>query len=326
MKNILITIVTMAVAFGITFYVLTNFYKQDNELDFKTDGTSNLYVNSSTEDNTLDTDTDNTDSDTDTSSTDSDSDTDTDSNSVNTDMFPDTDAIFADVTQWETYFTRNINLSSSFVPLNNQGEEIDKGDFLSDLTSGSFAPIKLLSGTEMYQLYDIENIGDQKISASVTKAADLAYAYFSKEGTKLPEFKFSDINGSNFSSSSTSEKIIILTCWNISSKKSTDEFSRLNKLYDKYEAYEDVVFLSLSSDKSSKLLQFLTKKEFRYPVVADQESYMKDQIEIRQYPTHLIIDEDGNIEKMVSSVDQLVAALEKIAEPDLTDLDEEEGM
>ena len=53
---------------------------------------------------------------------------------------------------------------------------------------------------------------------------------------------------------------------------------------------------------------------------------MKDQIEVRQYPTHLIIDEDGNIEKMVSSVSQLEAALEKIAEPDLTDLEEEEGM
>ncbi|AUC16167.1 hypothetical protein BTO06_13795 [Tenacibaculum sp. SZ-18] len=324
MKNILITIVTMAVAFGISFYVLTNFYKHDNELDLEIEGTSNLYVNSSTDDTTLDTDADFTDNDTETSYNESDLVTDT--NSVNTDMFPDTEAIFADLTQWKTYFNRNVNLSSNFVPLNNQGEEIDKGDFLSDLTSGSFAPIKLLSGTEMYQLYDIENIQNQKISASVIEAADLAYAYFVKEGTKLPEFNFSDINGSNFSNSSTSEKIIILTCWKIDSKKSISEFSRLNKLYDKYEAYEDVIFLSISSDKSSKLLQFLTKKEFRYPVVADQESYMKDQIEVRQYPTHLIIDEDGNIEKMVSSVSQLEAALEKIAEPDLTDLEEEEGM
>jgi peroxiredoxin len=317
MKNILITIVTMAVAFGITFYLLTNFHQQNNdELDFLTEETTALSSSADSDKTLKENNLDDVDNDDDLDDTDSD--TDISSN----DMFPDTSTILSNNPKWETYFNKNINLYADFISLDSEGKEIDKGDFLSDLTSGSFAPIKLLSGNLMYQLYNIEDIDNSNIINSIKEKANLAYAYFNKVGTKLPEFNFSDINGSRFSSASTDGKIIILTCWEINSKTSIKEFPRLNKLYDKYEAYEDVVFLSISSDKSDKLLQFLTKNELRHPVVANQGAYMKDQVEVLQFPTHLIVDEDGNIEKMVSNVDQLEAALEKIAEPDLTNFNE----
>ncbi|MFY7671316.1 TlpA family protein disulfide reductase [Tenacibaculum sp. MEBiC06402] len=319
MKNILITIVTMAVAFGITFYILTNFYEQNNnELDFISDETTALTTSSDSDDSLDDDDSDDEYND-DITNINADSDTDNDSNN---DLFPDVETILSNYPKWETYYNKNINLSSDFIALDNQGKEIEKGDFLSDLTSGSFAPIKLLSGNLMYQLHNIEDVKDQKIITSVKNEADLAYAYFNKIGSKLPEFNFSDINGNRFSSASTDGKIIILTCWETKSKASINEFPQLNKLYDKYEAYEDVVFLSFATDKSSKLLEFLAKNELRHPVVANKESYMKDQVGVRQFPTHLIVDEDGNIEKMVSNFSQLEAALEKIAEPDLTNLNE----
>ena len=317
MKNILITIVTMAVAFGITFYILTNFNQQNNdELDFLVEEKTAL--NSSTDSNdTLKED--NADDSDDVDSTDN-SDIDTDTS--NNDLFPDVATILSNFPKWETYYIDNINLSSDFIPLDNEGKEINKGDFLSDLTSGSFAPLKLLSANVMYQLYKIEDVKNPKIITHIKEEADIAYAYFNRIGQKLPEFKFSDINGNRFSSASTNGKIVIVTCWEINSKASVNEFPKLNKLYDKYEAYEDVVFLSMATDTSDKLLQFLTKQEFRHPVIANQESYMKDQVQVRQFPTHLIVDEEGNIEKMVSSVSQLEAALEKIAEPDLTNFNE----
>ncbi len=298
----------MAVAFGITFYVLSNFHKQNDELDFLPEETTALNSGTQSSEDSSDQNEDDTNSSSD------------DSNTItsNSDMFPNVDTILAGSDEWETYFKDNINLSSDFIPLDTDGEEIEKGDFLSDLTSGNFAPIKLLSGDQMYQLYPIDDIKDKGLLSNIKNKADIAYSYFSKESTKLPEFNFEDINGNRYSSASTNGKIIIITCWHINSKPSIKEFPKLNRLYDKYEAYEDVIFLSLAFDKSDKLLQFLTKNEFRYPVVANQKSYMDDEIEAKQYPTHLIIDEDGNIEKMVSSVTQLEAALQKIAEPDLT--------
>ncbi|CAL2057463.1 Peroxiredoxin [Tenacibaculum sp. 190524A05c] len=318
MKNILITIVTMAVAFGITFYVLSNFYKKDNELEFNADGTATFSSTTEPED----TYTEETSDDSNDESSDDNTKTTSTTDFSDNDMFPDLDVVLADSDKWETYFKENINLSSDFIPLDTDGEEIEKSDFLSDLTSGSFVPLKLLSGDQIYQLYPTDEIDDKGILSFSKSEADVAYAYFSKEGTKLPEFNFQDINGNRYSSGSTNGKIIIITCWHMGSKTSIREFPKLNRLYDKYEAYEDVVFLSLAFDKSDKLLQFLTKNEFRHPVIANQEAFMRDEIGAKQYPTHLIIDEDGNIEKMVSSVGQLEAALQKIAEPDLTEFND----
>ncbi|CAM1343997.1 TlpA family protein disulfide reductase [Tenacibaculum amylolyticum] len=313
MKNFLITIVTIAVAFSITFYVLTNFYKHENELeDLSASTNTELYSNSNESDDTN-------------TSTD-DSDSTTDSATVNSDLLPDVDSILGDLQQWESYFNEDINLSSDFIPLDMNGEEIEKDAFLKELTTGDYVPVKLASGDVMYQLYELGGDEDESISDAIKDAGTVAYDYFLKEGTPLPEFNVVDLNGTTFTTDNTREKILILECWYVDSKPCIQEFPELNELYDKYEAYEDVVFLSFAFDNAGKLRKFLTKNEFRYPVVADQKSYLEDQLEVKQYPTHLIVDEYGNIEKMVTSVAQLKEALAKIAEPDLTQFDDQEGM
>lgn len=313
MKNLLITIVTIAVAFSITFYVLTNFYKHENKPEGLSANTSTeLYTNANQADDTNDSS--------------SDDSTTTDNATVNSDLFPDVDSFLGDVQQWDNYFKENINLSSEFIPLDMNGEEIEKDAFLKELTTGDYIPVKLSSGDVMYQLYELGGNEDEKISDAIKNTGTVAYDYFLKEGTSLPEFNVVDLNGTPFTTDNTREKILILECWYVDSKPCIQEFPELNELYDKYEAYEDVIFLSFAFDNANKLRKFLTKNEFRYPVIADQKSYLEDQLEVKQYPTHLIVDEYGNIEKMVTSVAQLKEALAKIAEPDLTQFDDQEGM
>lgn len=311
----------MVIAFGITSYVLANFHKHNNELDFEPEVLSTENPSFSNNSSNNNTNFDSSESKKSTSPVSSDPKI--NRNDINKDLFPDTKAIFSNTSQWNIYFDENINLSSDFIALNNQGEEMDKEDFLIDLTSGSFAPIKLRASSEMYQLFDIRNIKNKNLSIEMSKIGDLAYAYYLKEGEKFPEFNFSDINGNEFSNITTQEKIIIITCWSISEEESTKEFSDLNKLYDKYEAFDDVVFLSITADKTSELLNFLTTTQLRHPVVADQRAYLEDQIEIQKYPTHIIVDEDGYIEKMLSNSRQLKQALKEIASPDLTSISED---
>ncbi len=312
MKNLLITIATIIGAFSLTYYVLTNLFEtNDFNSGTKTNVVSEQTVNDSNNSTSEETETT-----TEALPEEDNSDAIADGN----DMLPDVTQYLNSQKNWRNYFEENINLSSDFIPLNEEGEEIDKDQFLNDLTSGDFAPIKLASGEEMYQLYELNDTDSQnKIGKSIKLVANTSYSYYQKLGTPLPEFNFIDLNGSHFSSENTKNKVLILTCWYINCKTCIEEFPKLNNLYDKYEAYEDVVFLSLAFDSSDKLKKFLIKKTFRYPVIPNQKKYMDKKLGIKQYPTHLIVDEEGNIEKMVSSVEELMIALEKIAAPDLAE-------
>ncbi len=312
MKNLLITICTAVTSFVITWYILINLSSKPDQVIEPANNTNEIAVIEETEEPVPTESEDLTENDV------------TESKSISTEGLPDIESITSSKKNWDTYFKDNINLSSDFLPVNAQGEDIEKGNFLKQLVSGNYIPVMLLSGNEAYQLYPIEE-GKEKIGKAVKSVAKVAYAYYNKEGTKYPDFNVVDLNGNRFSSENTKGKILIVKCWFITCKVCVEEFPQLNQLYDKYEAYEDVVFLSLAFDEADKLRKFLTKKQFRYPVVANQKGFMKDKIQVKQYPTHLIIDEDGNIEKMVSSVAELTTALEKIAAPDLTDLDGNAG-
>ncbi|WP_442265293.1 TlpA family protein disulfide reductase [Tenacibaculum sp. ZS6-P6] len=301
MKNLLITIVTIAAGFGITYYVLDNvFIQKDDTLTsiINDDSISSLDDNKEIDE--------------------------TPSNNTSTaiidnEMFPqDFNNNLTSEKNWKDYYNENIDLSSNFIALNSEGEEIDKGDFLSNLTSGDYVPVKLLSGEEMYQLYSL-NDSQKDISEIIKNTSEVIYSYYSKEGTKLPEFNFTDLNGTKFSSENTKGKIIIMKCWYMDDNASTKEFKELNNLYDEYEAYEDVIFLSLAFDTPSNLKNFLIKNEFRYPVIPNQRDFIENKMEISHFPTHLIIDEEGYVEKMVGSVTELKETLNKMSAPDINE-------
>ncbi len=299
MKNLLITIITMTVSFGITYYVLANVLKEGSN----TSSSFNSTVASDV--TTSDTEIENT--------------VKKYNNNADNEMIPDLENILDSIDNWKVYYTENINLSSDFIALNSEGIEIDKELFLSELSSGYFAPVKLLYSENMYQLYELDDT-QKDISTFVRDTSGTAYTYYLKEGTKFPEFDFTDLNGTRFSSENTKGKILIIKCWFIDSKNCVEEFPELNQLYDEYEAYEDVIFLSLAFDDSDKLREFLIKKEFRYPVIANQKEYITEELEVKQYPVHLVVNEEGYIEKMVSNFEELKKVIYKIAQPDLSEM------
>lgn len=310
MKNLLITFVTIAVGFGITYYVLDSVLNPNKSINNGIVNSNTSLTNSDNEGSESKTAGENTDDNT----------SETNNDQQSNEMFPeDLDQHLVSLESWNDYYEKNIDLSSEFIALNADGEEIEKGDFLSDLTSGEYAPIKLMAGEEMYQLYNLDETQGQ-IADSIKKTAEIVSVYHEKEGTKLPEFNFVDLNGTKFSSENTKEKIIIMKCWHINDKPGIAEFKELNDLYDEYEAYEDVLFLSLAYDQPSALKQFLTKNEFRYPVIANQRDYIENEIGVTHFPTHLIIDEEGYIEKMAHSVKELKEALNRMSAPDISDI------
>lgn len=212
---------------------------------------------------------------------------------------------------WWTYHYRNIILSSNFVALDISSNRISKGLFLKNLTTGDFIALKLMSTDSVYyKLYRLDKTSDKSIPDVIMSISAEAYKNFRMEGSTFAKFELTDLNGIEYTNENTKGKIIVLKCWFMACAPCVAEFPQLNELVEKYKNRTDIVFISLAFDSKEKLEPFLLKKPFRYAVVPDQKQFTFYDLDIKSYPTHIIIDRNGIIRKVVTIADEMIAALE----------------
>jgi peroxiredoxin len=216
-----------------------------------------------------------------------------------------------DFITWWNYHNNNIVLSSNFIAIDNLSEIITKEDFLEKLTSGDYIPLKLSSKDSLtyYKLFKLDQDSDSEISKQIKINSTAYLIQFKAEGKPFPKFQFVDLNGVVYNNENTKGKIVIIKCWFIACYACVAEFPELNKLVDNNPNRKDIVFISLALDSKEKLNKFLSKKKFNYSVVAKQEDFITKELNINVYPTHLIIDQNGVIRKVVNNADELILAL-----------------
>jgi len=216
-----------------------------------------------------------------------------------------------DFIPWWTYHKKNILLSSNFVALDNVSNRIGKEDFLLKLTSGDYIPIKLIPKDSLtyYQLFRLDEGSNSEIRKQIKSSSTTDYVHFKMEGKNFPAFQFVDLNGVAYNNENSKGKIIVLKCWFITCHACVAEFAKLNQLVDNYRNRKDIVFIGLALDSEEKLTQFLAQKKFNYAVVADQQKFITTELNVSIYPTHILIDSNGIIRKVVNSADELIPAL-----------------
>jgi peroxiredoxin len=208
----------------------------------------------------------------------------------------------SDYMKWWTYYSYNISLSSNFTGLNEQSDTIDKKQFLEKLTTGNYIPLKIKSDDKdkTYKLFRLDSNADKSIRSEIKNESLTKLKYFKMEGLPLPEFNFTDLNGNIYTNESTKGKTIILKTWFISCTACVAEFPELNEFVEKYKERNDIIFLSLARDNKSELENFLQKKHLEYQVVPNQREFIEKKLNLQGYPTHLIVDKNGLIKKVVS--------------------------
>ena len=212
---------------------------------------------------------------------------------------------------WWTYQNKNIVLSSNFIAFDHSSNRISKDLFLKSLATGDFIPLKLTStDSTYYKLYQLDKKSDKSIPDVMKSIAEEAYKNFRLEGTVFPKFELKDLNGVEYNTENTKDKIVVLKCWFIACPPCIEEFPKLNELVEKYKNHSDIVFISLAFDSKEKLEPFLLKNPFLYAVVPDQKQFVFYDLNIKEYPTHIIIDKNGIIRKVVTSADEMIDALE----------------
>jgi len=233
-------------------------------------------------------------------------------------MQPNTDlkTLTTDFRQWWNYYNNNIILSSGFIPLDENSDQISKEVFLKKLMSGDFIPLKLISkdNSKYYQLYRLDKTAASGIKGTIKNVSGRAYHYFKMEGVKFPRFSFTDLKGNHYTNENTRGKTVILKCWFISCKPCIAEFPELNRLVKKYSNKKDILFISLAFDSKKELDDFLLNNPFSYAVIPDQKDFMEKTLKIYTYPTHFVIDKEGVIQKVVNKVEEMEVKLNEITD------------
>jgi len=112
-------------------------------------------------------------------------------------------------------------------------------------------------------------------------------------GTKAPKFNFTDINGNTISSENTTGKVVVLNFWFTTCPPCIEEIPAINDIYKKYKKNLDVVFASITFNKSEKVNSFIEKHPILLPMVIENREAAKT-FNVQGYPTNLVIGMDGN--------------------------------
>jgi len=135
-------------------------------------------------------------------------------------------------------------------------------------------------------------------------------------GKNLKPFSVKDLYGNTYDSKKLKGKTIVMNFWFVACPPCIQEIPELNKLVDFYKSNSNVVFLAFAKDTNDLLGKFLSKTLFEYNIIPNANNISK-LYNIYAYPTHIIIDKNGNISYasvglVENSLDNLQSELVKV--------------
>lgn len=132
------------------------------------------------------------------------------------------------------------------------------------------------------------------------------------EEMEVPDFSLSDLNGNTYNRKNTLGKVTVLSFWFTSSPLNVNEIGKLNELALQFKENNKVLWLAAALDNADQLSRFLKDKGWAFRFAADQEK-LAIEFGVLTYPTHLIIDQKGQIVRaLVRNGDSAAAIAQKI--------------
>lgn len=225
----------------------------------------------------------------------------------------DPEKVYASFNAFWAYYSEYITLNLDFQPTDAAGKIISKEKFLEQLKTGQYGPLLVYGNGELpcYRLYPLPENTDRSIVLYMKQFGDEFLQFHTLENKPLPDFDFITISGQHYTAANTKGKIILIKCWFTTCTPCIKEMPALNELVDSYKASEDVLFLSLAINDKRNLQEFLKKTPFHYETVADKGDYMAEKLHVKGYPTHFIVNREGNVVHALTSVTEVKQALEK---------------
>jgi peroxiredoxin len=124
-----------------------------------------------------------------------------------------------------------------------------------------------------------------------------------------PSFSVTSLEGKTFKLEDLKGKVVVLNFWFTTCPPCKEEIPKLNKIVEENKN-RDVVFLGLAMDNAQKIQSFIKKNPFKYHLVPQgvqalfgdyAEKEKNGSMEI-PFPTHIVINQEGEIEMRVKGI------------------------
>jgi peroxiredoxin len=172
------------------------------------------------------------------------------------------------------------------------GKTLTKEDINDIMKSGKkFSMSSIKKGDTT--VYHLKYLSEEDQKKSQNHKEDLIKQL---EDNPLKPFSLKKMNGETVSESGIKGKVTVMNFWYTGCRPCIREMPDLNKLVDKYG--ETVNFLAPAFDTRDEVQAFLNKSEFKYESLPDSKTF-NESLGINVYPTHLIIDKEGIVRKVI---------------------------
>ena len=215
------------------------------------------------------------------------------------------------------YYERDyLRFSEDFIAYDVNGKKISKGDFLKQLCTGFYLPIRLpgdTNGLLSYHLHRLTSPAYEKFRDLLTSLGNEYYNCYKYEGQKFPDVSFVDLAGQNHTIKTCSGNTTVINFWFIKCSACNEEMPRLNEIKTAYNGRSNIQFFAIAFDPIAALKNFELKKNFDYTLCYMPENDMEQIVGINEYPTTFVIDKNGIILKVTHEPEELNTALKKFA-------------
>lgn len=174
-----------------------------------------------------------------------------------------------------------------------EGVRLSMEEIGTYITSGKYVPVPYVDENKNLKLFLLKEASEeQKLRmAEMKRKMNAPNEYI---GQKALSFQATNMEGSSVNLSDLKGKVVVLNFWFINCKPCIMEIPELNELVHEYEDKE-IIFLAFTPDSKSALEKFRKSTAFDYQIIPETSITIEDY-QIRGFPTHVIIDQDGIIQ------------------------------
>ena len=218
------------------------------------------------------------------------------------------EAITKDFNTWWAYNSDKITFAREYETFDADFKSISKDKFFQSLMTGDYIVVKLLSNDTLAQHYKLQPLSSsaaENIRQTSVDFAEREYQKYKMEGMQIPDFNFSDLNGTVYNKQTTKGKIIVLNVWFIQCVPCVAEMPALNEIEEKFKNRPDILFLALTFDSADSVKSFLKRNPFNYEIIPGQEDYIIQKLGIRSYPYQVIVNKEGKILRVFNNYEDI---------------------
>lgn len=222
--------------------------------------------------------------------------------------------ILSDFVIFLKYQENHIDYSNHIKAYDENSKPISIELFFQLLEKGDFLPlrIKTLDNEKVYQLYRLPNNTNKSIKSTIIYYSKVEHQYYKMIGKPFPEFDFQNLEGNSINNKKVKSKIIVYKTWFIHCLPCIQEIPDLNKIVANYKNRKDIIFLALALDKKADLVKFSKKNNFNYEIIPNQNNLIEEKLKLNSYPTHIIVNQFGNIVLVTNSAEKMEKRLSQI--------------